>query len=256
MRDEDQFLFSDDWYAQIPNVHRWLGGDSSQPFPRVYPHDKFQVDFWFAPFYLMKAILGWKDIAAGVAHLFDAQSTLEGPAQMLDSVWGKELLGSLAWWAWSNSGYVGRGQPSLVFREHGLPEKYEPVALQNGFGGGGDPIHLVDHIQICTGHYQGGERVEDVDESPPANFEFIKTDSPRRVVMIVDRFEQWPPELGRLSNNLPNDPPSWHVHVVVRSMGYIGCFRRCWDCGRWFQGKAIHHKWGHVDGHPPSSPDP
>jgi len=248
MDELDKYLFGDEWYAQIPNVHRWLNGDESQPFALAYPHGKFNVDFWFAPFYVMRAILGWRDIAAGFARLDGGHAEPDGPAEMMMRAWGRDVLGSLAWWAWTNPKQVSGSPPSPVFREAGLPAEMEPVALRFGFGGGYDPKHLVEHSRRCVEEYQGGEHSIPTKKPAPDDVVVIRTESPRRVALIVDRFEDWPRELGRLSAELRNDKPSWHVHVVTRSMGYIGRFRRCWDCGRWFQGRSTFHRWGHALG--------
>ncbi len=247
MDELDQYLFHDDWYAQIPNVHRWLNGDESQPFALVYPHGKFNVDFWFAPYYVMRAILGWRDLAAGCANLDGAHGDLDGPADMMWRAWGRDVLGSLAWWAWSNPHQVADAPPCAAFLEAGLAEEFEPIAQQHGFGGGYDPKHLLSHVQTCTRWYQDGGTGYASEEPIPEDMVVIKTENPRRVALIVERFEDWPPELGRLSGQLRGGTPSWHVHVVSRTTGYIGRFRRCHDCGRWFQGRASHHKWGHAE---------
>jgi len=248
MDELERYLFHDDWYAQIPNVHRWLNGDESQPFVLAFPHDKINVDFWFSPFYVMRAILGWRDCAAGFANLYGDHGELDGPAEILRRAWGREVLGSLAWWAKSNAKQVSDSPSSPDFRQAGLHEELEPVALHHGFGGGYDPKHLIGHEQTCTGWYQGGASAWHNDEPTPNNLVVIKTESPRRVALIVDRFEDWPRELGRLSKGLREGKPSWHVHVVTRRMGYIGSLRRCWDCGRWFQGRSTFHRWGHSEG--------
>ncbi len=247
MDELDKYLFHDDWYAQIPNVHRWLNGDESQPFALAYPHGKFNVDFWFAPFYVMRAIMGWRDIASGFANLFGDHDKLDGPAEMLRRAWGRDVLGSLAWWAWTNPKQVSDSAPSTAFREAGLPDELEPIALQFGFGGGYDPKHLVGHEHACTSYYQSGKAEWHSNEPAPDDLVVIKTEAPRRVALIVDRFEDWPRELGRLSSELQDGKPSWHVHVVTRSTGFIGRFRRCWDCGRWFQGRSSIHRWGHSE---------
>ena len=251
MDELDQYLFHDDWYAQIPNVHRWLNGDETEPFALVYPHGKFNVDFWFAPFYVMRAILGWRDLAAGFVGLEATQGDLDGPADMIRRAWGRDVLGSLAWWAWSNPKQVSDSPPNPAFRESGLAEDLGPTALLHGFEGGYDPKHLIEHGRCSFVWYQGGGHPNSHDDPSSTAPELIKTNSPRRVALIVDRFEDWPRELFTLSKGLRTGKPSWHVHVVSRSTGYIGRFRRCHDCGRWFQGRASHHKWGHAEGQVP-----
>src|SRR5688572_10905834 len=50
--------------------------------------------------------------------------------------------------------------------------------------------------------------------------------------------------LGSLKYALPRPPPSWRVDVTSKTDGYLGQFRSRWSCGRWFQGRAMIHKWG------------
>ena len=246
MGDESRLPFQDEWYAQIPNLHSWLRGDRSNPFLRTYPHQQFEVDFWFAPFYLMRVILGWKDCSQGIAHLLTETSALAGPVDVLGEVWGARVLGPLGWWAWKNAKNICQSSPGPLYHERGLPERFEDLAGQEGFTGGWDPKHLTVHLAPCIGPLMGGHPSTNPRLEPEGDAVRLVQDHPNRhYVLLLHRYEQWPQALATLALDIPEGPPSWRIHVVTDDLGSLGEFRRCWDWGVWFQGPARFHQWGH-----------
>ena len=248
MGDESLLPFRDEWYRQVPNLHRWVSGDRSEPFVRQYPHHLFEVDFWFAPYFLMRVVLGWRDCSEGIAKLLEGGHELEGPIATLPEAWDDRILGSLGWWAWSNAGYVTKGPPGPRFKEQGLTERFQQVAEVEGLTGGCDPKHLVPHLNPCVGplqsdHHDSPARTGDNRD----DVRIVTEHKARRCVVLVHRYDQWPVALAALGRDLPDGPPSWRVNVVTDDQGHLGEFRRCWDCGAWFQGPARFHQWGHLD---------
>ena len=240
---DEEIPFDDVWYRQVPNVHRWLSGDSSTPFVLTTPHPMVNVDFWFAPFYLMRAILGWRDVAAGIVAL-RAAGSLVGPSNVLMEAWHPDYLDAIIRWADANWSWVtGCAQAKSRPRR----TEFDRVGLD--LGAGCDPKHLVDHVGVCTRWYQhsfAGERFASDDSLGDLGVEVLRSHVPPRLMLIFDEFWDWPLALGRYGSDLPAGPPSWHVHLVSRRGGYVGPFRRCWECGWWFQGPARFHRLGHV----------
>ena len=39
--------------------------------------------------------------------------------------------------------------------------------------------------------------------------------------------------------------PAWHFYLTSMADGWLGEFKRCWECGCWFMGRANDHKLGH-----------
>jgi hypothetical protein len=221
--------YGDVWFEQVANVHRWLAGDEQVPFERFTgtpgPGD---VSYWLAAYYVMKHLLAWKDVPAGVMALLATHSP-QGPGRLLCRVWGREALQAIAWW-------VRECERSTRSSEASVPEpipSFMGSAQRCGLAGGSDPKHLVGHL--------GKHRVLNED-----SFESTVIGRERRIAMFVEQFEHVPTALFNLMRSAPKGPPSVHVHVTATRFGYVGLYRACWTCGRWFQGPARHHLPGHA----------
>ena len=259
MSDNSNYPYEDPWFEQLPELHRGLAGDEHATV--VAPNKQLYQDadppaglhlpcvedsYWTAAYYLMRVLMGWQDCSRGLPKLFENRGSLDGPARFLYNTWGHDRLASMAYFSWKHAKWAGL-PPNPSFEKDGWAKKFNfhpdyhqlsEGVLNHVF------VHVKPIIEQLQG--QGGPYVSiGAQPSPPT---IIKTASPRRVALIVDKFENWPVELRRLSEELPRDRGrSWHVHVVAMRFGYIGRFRRCHDCGRWFQGRAIFHKWGHAE---------
>lgn len=231
------YYFRDNWYAQVPRVHRWLVGDEREPFALEHGGH----DYWFAAYYLCRAILGWSDCGLGLQRLADTSADA-GPVHVLHMGWDRRL-DALGLWAWT-SGEVGvsnhaRREAGRYGDEHRV-HRAEALREAFGFTGGYDPHHLGPHLSPVEGPLMA--------EPQNLQLEVIKQD--RRVVLFVDRFDDWPAHLRAIATTLGGkEPPSWRVDIVSRRDGVLGQWRRCWECRRWFQGHAEHHKLGHADPH-------
>lgn len=102
------------------------------------------------------------------------------------------------------------------------------------FTGGYDPHHLVPHLH----------EVIEATARPISPGSIVREG--RRLVLFVDRFDEWPGSMHSLVLT-GSEQPSWRVDVVARRDGYLGQFRRCWQCRRWFQGRAELHLLGHEE---------
>jgi hypothetical protein len=231
-----RFYFRDSWYAQVPRVHRWLRGDERElPVLEREGHD-----YWFAAYYVCRAILGWSDCGLGVQRLAGA-SVPTGPTNLLRTGW-RDRLDALGLWAWitGEGGIATRDREASRFGDEERVHRAEVLREAFGFTGGYDPHHLGPHLHPVEASLRG----------EPQNVQLDSIRQDRRVVLFVDRFDDWPTHLHALTSTLSGtEPPSWRIDIVSRREGFLGQWRRCWDCRRWFQGSAEHHKLGHPDPH-------
>lgn len=223
----------DPWHAQIPNVFRWLNGQREQPFTRGYPAVLFDAAFWSAPYYIMRGLLGWRDVAAGVAHQLTEAFGVSGPAEVLRTAWDEAVLGSIGWWSWTHPQY--QCEPSQLFAKLGYPARFAQIAEWNGFVGGFEPHHLTGHIWNSSSP----------DGDPIAT---IVSEKSKNAAIIIDVTESLRGSLEQLSPRIPDVRAPWNVHATSREHGYLGSFRRCTQCKRWFQGPFAPHSWGHAPG--------
>jgi hypothetical protein len=236
MNDDDDE--ADPWHAQVPNVHRWLNGQRDRPFDRDATNQCGGSPFWFAPFYVMRGLLGWRDIGSGVAHVLTEAGEPNGPAAMLTTAWDEATLGTLGWWAWTNADYF-QYEPSPIFPEHGYPERYREIARRNGFAGGCDPMHLTGHL------WPYSPLAPSAATAAPA-IERIIAATDGKGALIIGHTSGLLTALTALSPRVPDARPAWVVHVTARDHGYLGGYRRCARCRRWFTGRYAPHAWGHT----------
>jgi hypothetical protein len=222
----------DPWHAQVPNVHRWLNGHRGRPFRRDYPSDGIQIGYWFPPFYVMRALLGWRDLASGVASALTEPVEPSGPAEVLVKAWDEATLGSLGWWAWTNP-HRYDCEPSRVFEKLRYPERFRGVAEWNGFTGGTDPKHLNRDFWLD-------------DPMGHGIVDSVVSQNDAKCALIVDRTTGLLTALAAVSQRIPDARPAWVVHVTARDHGYLGGYRRCARCRRWFAGRYAPHAWGHT----------
>ena len=159
-------------------------------------------------------------------------------APLLETWWAP-MGGLLALRSW----HLGLSTGEKQSTEPGHPSQKDAARMKAaadslGFTGGSDPHHLRGHLEPVEIGLVRGEvhpyMYAGFEHDAPANARCIRDDAGRYVTLLVDTFENWAPELGRLSKSLPPSKPTWSVDVVSRRDGWLGAFRRCWTCGRWF----------------------
>lgn len=236
---ESRTPFGDEWYARVPAVHASLTGHPPDMFALPPTHDP---SYWFAPYYLMRAVLGWSDCGLGLRTLlFNEIGTDAEPAMFLKRIWGRfGQLDALAYWAWTRGEHVGettRPRALIQFRDRAWARRAEILAKAFGFGGSGDDYHLAGHVSVIE-HLL----YDSAPQTPPG--EIIRRDEERVAAAIVERFEDWPRVLCHFGSLMPGS--SWRISITSKSDGYLGSFQKCRSCRRWFQGDPEHHEWGHA----------
>lgn len=223
--------------------------------PLVSAHGRWaaELPIKFAGLYGFVAILGWTDLGRGVEQWLAGVGAVGGAeevhARLREAIDIGGRFEALAWWAWmrrvhvEGTGYVDQGahvdDPGL----RPCPFARKVVAEVHGLAADNDALHATGHltavsVPLVTGAWAGAR--------PEPKFETILKYSQRRGVVLADSFEGYPLALGRLARDLPTGKPAWTVDVVSRKDGWLGQFRRCWTCGRWFMGSAVVHAWGHA----------
>jgi hypothetical protein len=244
-------LFGDDlpWSFAIPWVHRALASPlTHEPMlaaPR--PGDDFAGAFgyWSSLLHLLVYSFGWSRPDRGLRWWYDAGQPIEDERLSLVSrVWGNDghldLLAAQLWTRPSDflvelTDYRS-GDESVPIDERWLDQVREQAAAFDGpkpFTGDPDPLHLPGHLAgpINALH---GEAILLTSEAKQ-----------RRGVLLVDSPSGWYRALVEQGATLPDvGERSWRVDVVVRSVGWLGAYRRSRVTNLWFAGKHRYHVVG------------
>jgi hypothetical protein len=93
----------------------------------------------------------------------------------------------------------------------------------------GDTFHLNRHLQSDL----------------PSSEATITVAKDRRAVLVTPEADSWYATLGALGDTLkPLHNQSWYVDVFVKTIGFMGTFRRSRSSGLWFSGQHRIHSPG------------
>jgi len=150
-------------------------------------------------------------------------------------------------WAWTNwEGYFNtehkRDRPLDGLRIG--REASDVEAAMRAYGSEANFLHHLSAYVAQVEHELYDERTDK--QLPP--YEFVVSTKQRRTALFVERLDHWLMAMHSCTRELPLGHPSWRVFVKSRRDGYLGQFRRCQDCKRWFQGHTEVHKLGHAVG--------
>lgn len=132
---------------------------------------------------------------------------------------------------------LGQLRKSEVNNDSGYRERWP-------WNGGGDPFHLGDggHAGAPSA---GAERYPTWFTPRPAKITAVDTES-GTALLVADGIEGWYFHLASYGAALPRRPndSSWRVEVHVKTVGYLGTFRRSRQTGLWFSGRHRFHVVG------------
>ncbi|WP_062460833.1 hypothetical protein [Demequina soli] len=238
-----------EWAWGVPGLFRALASPGAAAVAPASPvPERAHADvlgYWFPLPYLLGYRLGWADIGLGlrrwrdlgmpvddptlalVAALWDADGLLDNAvAQFASNALTHQPPGS---WDW-------RGEPVLdtetrAWRDafdRRWPEEhvfdiYQPDA--------GDGLHLAGHLA----------------QSPSGSATLtVRSSADRTAILECLSASGWYADLAALGDALPGlDSASWKVDVYVRSIGWMGTFRKSRETGYWFSGRHRVHALGH-----------
>lgn len=111
------------------------------------------------------------------------------------------------------------------------------------WGGGSDPMHLWGGQH--AGAPSGPQVFGDTGIMSEARLVFADPIQ-RSATVIVETAKGWYARLAELGGGLPQlrNGPSWRIDVIVKSIGFVGTYRRSRDTGLWFAGKHRYHTVG------------
>ncbi len=253
-----------EWGFAIPQMYRVLASpDAGHEFlraPREGDDLSVAAGYWSALLHLLTYSFGWIRPERGLLtwHLY-GDPTDDVRLEMLARVWAADDM--LDWFhAWTHdrpitdiadrigelTGFVDDDEDSIT--TPGWADDQKDLADHSGIPapcghGGWDPLHLSAHLAGPL-------------EEPTGDVTLVRTDrSRRRAVLLTDSMVGWYRALCTEGADLPDvGDRSWHVEVVVRSVGSLGVFRRSRVTGIWFSGPHRYHWIGiakHTWIHPP-----
>lgn len=232
-----------EWCRLIPDLHRILANpDGGHGFPRFRKDMDLgqSCAYWETAYYLLRRLLGWRDIGLGLQWWFSAGKPTLDDVRLtaLKRIWDDDgHLATLAMWGWVYGAYAESGGERS-------PERFGDIAGWREFEAAGrtlahDPFHGGSNA-LHLGH--------STIEHPAENIEALllrSDEASRKAVLVVGHAAHWHAALHDRGARLPDlGERSWHVDVVVRPVGWLGTFRRSRATGEWFQGKHSTHVRG------------
>lgn len=241
------------WTRWIADAYRFLAAPT---LPQRFPMAPGSADdvfaaaaYWDPLVHLLLYRLGWARPDLGMEWWHRAGKPTDDPTlALVAAIWDAD--GYLDWFvAWVasldndafplNTHRSSKPETTVAtFDRAWIAEQLEAAeasGIHNPLSGGSDALHLRDH---CRAPLRAA--------APRA--ELLRTSrSSRRAVLTLDAAHGWYRTLMELGGQLPDiDPRSWRVDVYVRSVGWLGTYRRSRKTGLWFSGRHRTHMAGNA----------
>jgi hypothetical protein len=220
--------------------------NAQTPIHRTDQGRSYAIAWWSPLLHLLFFGSGWVRPDLGLARWLELGQPQEDPVLRVVSQWWGTHLDDVLGWAGREPG-VRRMAMDINDVLH-IPttgvefpdrcaNRRQSREWQNVWGEGSDSMHLTAHTlsPVWTNHAPGIHIVT----------EAAQEKSPRAVLMLP-AYQGWYKRLHRVGAKLPvlPDGSSWRVDVVVRPLGWLGCYRRSRLTGRWFSGQHRWHELG------------
>lgn len=195
--------------------------------------------WWSAIHSIVLFRLGWTDPAKGIFAGRRLGESVE--LDLLEHLWSIDHQ-DLIYAAWAERrrfDILGKG---------GLPHDRGDANLQNAFaqikeerfyavcfGGGTDPHHLTMHVEA---------EWASANDSNPGRL-VITDPAAQNAILVFENALGWYGGLVRQGATLAGDSTrSWRFDVYVKTIGFMGTYRRSRETGIWFTGKHSIHMGG------------
>jgi hypothetical protein len=228
----------DPWEYPTRWLHRVLAAPASgEPLP-AFPTDpnrhEQSIAYWSCLDYLLRYSLGWTDPGAGLEWWYRTGKPTENDSrlELIADIWDVEGLLDL-YLAWT--GGSPYEDPLETKRWRAVQSERASNVIYPPFGEDGyDPLHLAFH------------RFPEWSDNAQADWTLLRSDAQRRsATFITDAYVSWYSLLDTAGEELSDlGERSWRVDVVVRSVGWLGTYRRSRVTGRWFSGPHRLHVRG------------
>ncbi len=239
-----------EWFWGVPGVFRALASPATNEFVPAAPREgdphQQSCGYWAALHHLLLHRLGWAKPDLGLRWWYEAGKPVDDPTLALVSeVWDRDgnLDAYLAWLLPGRPEFLGEARHFAEWPNdlQALPPEWAcwlSVAqaelkriASHPLVGGWDPLHLTGHSGN-TGRDDAAALVE-IDRHA------------RRAVFLSDDMNGWYFGLeGAAKRALGTSYGSWRVDVYVRSVGFLGTYRRSHQTGLWFVGRHRNHSPG------------
>jgi hypothetical protein len=243
------------WLINVPAVFRALAAPNGThdfiraPQPYEEPPGGAPA-YWGSLLYLLIYSFGWSSPAHGIAWWVRAGRPTDDPRfALMEQVWVRD--GQFDWfcaWLWqtqprfdpaswsASHDELLRGQSDAWFQWMLNEIQHSRTSAPYGGYPGSDPLHLAAHLGRGFEHdFAQGSTSLTLDASGGTNG-----------VLLAEHLMAWPTHL-RDSSLLADGHPSgrsWRIDVVVKTVGWLGTYRRSLDTGRWFTGPHRYHEVG------------
>lgn len=236
-----------EWFWSVPGVFRALASPSTNELvpaaPReVDPHEH-SCGYWTALHYLLLHRLGWAKPDLGLQWWYDAGKPVDDPTlALVAEVWDRDrnLDAYLVWLLRHRPRFLSKqseweqNAPALT-PKWGRWLEATDAAVQltatHHLIGGKDPLHLTFHSG-STGR-DDAAALAVIDRTA------------RRAVFLSDDMNGWYFGLEDVARReLGAGYGGWRVEVHVRSVGFLGVYRRSHQTGLWFVGRHRNHSPG------------
>jgi len=252
-----------EWGYAVPQMFRILAAPKVRhEFVALTPDSV--LAYWGALLHMLAFSFGWSDLGRGLsAWYFGRQESDDVRFELLRDIWVadghiEELL-ALLLRAPFGAGYA-TGPMHELSRLGGFTQVHSSIDglahapegfvdsvtrrveerprsdIPDPLRGGSDPLHLTAHLLVP---------VRDTSDTPQTEPEVILDRDTGRAAVLLESMDGWYRRLSEVGASLPvRSAGSWYLDVHVRTVGFLGTYRRSRTSGLWFSGRHRYHVWG------------
>ena len=252
-----------EWAFNVPSMYQALAAPeienrlvrrpASQPTLYGTDHQEHITarGYWFSLLHLLYFNFGWLQPGIGletwlrsIDEFSDKRLDLIKEVWLADGYldqvieWLKKSPNSNVLTHFASKNFLSKLAPNHQGeRNVALESALEVMKIPNPLTGGGDALHLSSHLEFSA--------IATKDVAADASLT-TSTSSEPRAVLTVNYMRGFYEHLHKLGNELGEHSSgrSWRIEVVVKSVGYLGTFRRSRETGLWFVGPHSLHMMG------------
>jgi len=253
-----------EWACGVPQMFQYLQNPMltvAVPWSTDRPLDHFAAcTYWTPLLYLLLYSFGWRCPGRGLREWRRRDSPLDDPRfGLIQHIWGERSdlrLLSLEACLYDigqplerflTGGAVESGARPVTDLEDEISRVQSEISPDSPFNAEGQRFHSLQAL-----HFNNGGHLEtpikNVVENQVDDSKLIASDRrSRRATLVADGLVGWYSDLVTHGQNLPDvGNRSWHVDVFVKTVGFLGTYRRSRQTGLWFSGAHRFHEWGNL----------